>query len=79
MARKKNRKELDEESLKKIYTGKNFVPPTDKELETIKEHECESSTDENQVYWHVFGSSCLMTYGPNSNLHSCLVNFHNYI
>ena len=62
MARKKNRKELDEESLKKIYTGKNFVPPTDKELETIKEHECESSTDENQVYWHVFGSSCLMTY-----------------
>ena len=50
MARKKNKKQLDEEALKNIYTGKNFVPPQEKELETIKEHDCESSTDENQVY-----------------------------
>ena len=49
MARKKsNRKELDEESLKRIYTGKNFVPPKEKELETIKEHDCETYTEEIQ-------------------------------
>ena len=55
MARTKGKKqkknaELDEESLKKIYTGKNFIPPKEQELETINEghNEISSNDDENE-------------------------------
>ena len=37
MARKKAKPTLDEESLKEIYTNKNYIPPKDIELETINE------------------------------------------
>ena len=49
MARKKAKKfagELDEDTLRKIYTEKKFIPPKEKELETINEDEKESSIDE---------------------------------
>ena len=46
MARKKKSNKLDVESLEKLYTNKIYVPPKDKELETIRELECENSSEE---------------------------------
>ena len=48
MARTKGKKskkctDLDEETLKKIYTEKNYVQPEDTELETIEEAARETS------------------------------------
>ena len=46
MGRKKAKKnfELDEEEIKKVYVEKNFIRPTEKELETINECENEENS-----------------------------------
>ena len=46
MARKKAKKnmELDEEQIKKVYVERNYIRPTEKELETINECENEENS-----------------------------------
>ena len=49
MARKKAKTALDEESVKEIYTNKNYIPPKDIELETINEDSKEEKEIESQL------------------------------
>ena len=49
MARKKAKPSLDEESVKEIYTNKNYNPPKDIELETINEDSKEEKEIESQL------------------------------
>jgi len=49
MARKKAKSATDENSIKEIYSNKNYIPPKEIELETISEDSQEEKDSENDI------------------------------
>ena len=49
MARKKTKSAIDENTIKELYSNKNYIPPKEIELETINEDSHEEKDSENDI------------------------------